>query len=193
MRVLLLDCEDSYTLNIYDYLMQCDLDVDIVLHQNVVLDEISNYTALVLSPGPKSPSGIPILNEVLKQYAQQLPILGICLGHQAIGMFYGHPLVKSEQPMHGISVKISTVKDPIFHNIDAENFIAMRYNSLAIAEKKDSELEVIAHDETGEIMACKHKTLPIYSFQFHPESIGTPQGLTLFQNWKKVVSKNYNN
>ena len=79
MRVLLIDCEDAYTLNIYDYLKQCDVDVDIVLHQNVVVDEIRNYAALVLSPGPKSPNEIPILTEVIMQYRWQLPILGICL------------------------------------------------------------------------------------------------------------------
>ena len=190
MRVLLIDCEDSYTLNIYDYLMQCDVDVDIVLHQNVIICEIRIYDALVLSPGPKSPSEIPLLTEVIMQYNRQLPILGICLGHQAIGMYFGHELIKSKLPMHGISVKITLAENPIFHNIDTGNFIAMRYNSLAIAENEGSELEVIGRDEFGEIMAFQHRTLPIYSFQFHPESIGTPDGLNLFQNWIKLITKN---
>jgi len=89
--------------------------------------------------------------------------------------------------MHGISVKIFVMKNLIFKNIDPENFRAMRYNSLAIAEREPSELQVIARDEAGEIMAFQHRSLPIYSFQFHPESIGTPQGLTLFQNWKNEI------
>lgn len=190
MRVLLIDCEDSYTLNIYDYLKQCDVVVDIVLHQNLVLDEIRNYAALVLSPGPKSPNEIPILTEVIMQYRRQLPILGICLGHQAIGMYFGHELIKSKLPMHGISVKIYMTENPIFNNIDTGNFIAMRYNSLALAENENSELEVIGRDESGEIMAFQHRILPIYSFQFHPESIGTPDGLNLFQNWIKLITKN---
>jgi anthranilate synthase component 2 len=81
-------------------------------------------------------------------------------------------------------------ENPIFNNIDTGNFIAMRYNSLALAENENSELEVIGRDESGEIMAFQHRILPIYSFQFHPESIGTPDGLKLFQNWIKLITKN---
>jgi len=187
VRILLLDCEDSYTLNIYDYLRQCSLEVEIIDHNKISIEDIKDYSGLVLSPGPKSPRELPILAQILEIYADQIPILGICLGHQAIGMYYGHTLVKSESPMHGISVKIFVMKNLIFKNIDPENFRAMRYNSLAIAEREPSELQVIARDEAGEIMAFQHRSLPIYSFQFHPESIGTPQGLTLFQNWKNEI------
>jgi len=189
MPCLLLDCDDSYTLNIYDYLKQCDLEVDVINHRVLSLDKIDAYDAIVLPPGPNSPNNIPILFEIMKEFAGRKPILGICLGHQAIGMYYGHSLIQSYKPAHGISVKISVADDAIFHNIDPKNLIVMRYNSLAIADNENSELRVIARDETGEIMALKHKTCHIYSFQFHPESVGTPQGLKLLENWKKQLTK----
>ncbi len=190
MTSILLDCDDSYTLNIYDYLMQCGFEVDVINHREVSLEKMEKFDSIVLSPGPNSPNQVPILFDILTTYADYKPILGICLGHQAIGMYYGHSLTPSRLPMHGISVKISTTRNPIFHNIDTENLMVMRYNSIAIADKEYSELEVIARDETGEIMAFKHKIHNIYSFQFHPESVGTPQGLKLIENWKKQLITN---
>lgn len=167
--------------------MQCGLEVDVINHRNISLDKIEKYDTIVLSPGPNSPKEVPIQFDIIKNFAGRKPILGICLGHQAIGMHYGHALTQSKEPMHGISVKISTTVNPIFHNIDVENLVVMRYNSLAIADKENSELEVIARDEAGEIMAFKHKTYNLFSFQFHPESVGTPQGLQLIKNWKKQL------
>ena len=190
MTSLLLDCDDSYTLNIYDYLMQSGLEVEVINHRDITLNKIEEYHSIVLSPGPNSPLEVPILIEIIKKFALRKPILGICLGHQAIGMYYGHSLIQSREPMHGISIKISTTKNPIFHNIDTEDLMVMRYNSLAIADKENSELEVIARDEAGEIMAFKHKKHNIYSFQFHPESVGTPQGLKLIENWKNQLITN---
>jgi len=187
MKVILIDCEDSYTLNIFDYLSQNGLEVVVKNYREIEIAEIGNYDAIVLSPGPNSPNQVPILFDILKTYADQKPILGICLGHQAIGMYYGHALVRSKQPMHGISVKIFELKGPIFHTIDNEILMVMRYNSLAVEDNEDSELEVIARDESREIMAFQHKSLPIFSFQFHPESVGTPQGLKLIENWKKQL------
>jgi anthranilate synthase component 2 len=190
MSNLLLDCDDSYTLNIYDYLKQCGLDVEVINYKNITLDNIEDFDSIVLSPGPNSPNEVPILFEIIKNFAGRKPILGICLGHQAIGMYYGHSLIPSREPMHGISVKISTTENPIFNNIDTENLMVMRYNSLAVGNKENSELEVIARDEAGEIMAFKHRTHIIYSLQFHPESVGTPQGLKLIENWKKQLIVN---
>lgn len=191
MTSLLIDCDDSYTLNIYDYLMQCGLEVDVINHKEVSLDKIEEYDTLVLSPGPNTPNEVPVLFEIIKKFSGCKPILGICLGHQAIGMYYGHSLTSSHIPMHGISVKISTTKSPVFHNIDTGNLMVMRYNSLAIVDKENSELEVIARDEAGEIMAFKHKKHNIFSFQFHPESVGTPQGLKLIENWKNQLITNH--
>ena len=190
MTCLLLDCDDSYTLNIYDYLKQCDLDVVVVNYKNISIENAAGYDSIVLSPGPNSPNEVPILFEIIKNVAGRKPILGICLGHQALGMYYEHELLPSKQPMHGISEKIYTTENPIFHNIDTSNLMVMRYNSLAIGDKENSVLEVIARDKVGEIMAFKHKSYNIYSFQFHPESVGTPQGLQLFKNWKKQLITN---
>ncbi|MBL7790070.1 MAG: aminodeoxychorismate/anthranilate synthase component II [Chitinophagales bacterium] len=187
MNALLLDCDDSYTLNIYDYLKQCGLVVDVINCRDIILDKILVYDTIVLSPGPNSPVDVPVLFGIIEKFAGYKPILGICLGHQAIGMYYGHTLVQSHNPIHGISVKISNRDDAIFHNIDTENLMVMRYNSLALQDKKESELHVIARDEAGEIMAVRHKRHNIYGIQFHPESVGTPQGLKLIENWKKQL------
>ncbi len=170
--------------------MQCGFEVDVINHREVSLEKMEEFDSIILSPGPNSPNQVPILFDILTTYADYKPILGICLGHQAIGMHYGHALVRSKQPMHGISVKISKAISPIFHSIDMENLMVMRYNSLAVEDKENSELEVIARDEIGEIMAFKHKMHNIYSFQFHPESVGTPQGLKLIENWKKQLITN---
>lgn len=187
MRLALIDCDDSFTLNIYDYLCQCHFRVDIVHHNNVEINALSSFHAIVLSPGPNSPLDLPILFDILNRYASIIPILGICLGHQAIGMYYGHELIASPNPMHGIPVKLYLEEDEIYHEIDKQSFLAMRYNSLAVNDSSDSELQVIARDDKGEIMAYRHKKHLIYSFQFHPESVGTVEGIKLFSNWKRII------
>lgn len=187
MKIVLLDCEDSFTYNIYDYLVQLGTEVDLIHYSKIDMNELVRYDAIVLPPGPKAPEDIPILFQIIDQYKSSIPILGICLGHQALGAYFGHKICLSKQPIHGISVKINTSKDPIFNSINKE-FMAMRYNSLMVEENEKSLLEVICRDEFGEIMGLKHPQFPIYSFQFHLESIGTPQGKILFQNWLEIIS-----
>lgn len=187
MKIILLDCEDSYTYNIYDYLLQCGTEIDFIHFSQIELEKLHEYNAIILPPGPKAPRDIPILFDIIDSYKSSIPILGICLGHQAIGMYFGHQIEKSKFPIHGISVKIVQENYSIFDGIEKENFKAMRYNSLTVLENLNSDLEVICRDEFNDIMGFKHKTFPIYSFQFHPESIGTPQGLFLFKNWIKSI------
>lgn len=185
--IALIDCEDSFTNNIYDYLRQVDASVDIILHSQCVVETLNNYDGIVLSPGPNSPEDIPLLFSIIDTFQGTKPILGICLGHQAIGMYYGHKLKKSTQPMHGIPTKIIVEKDEVFDQINIDHFEVMRYNSLCIEDYENSPLKVIARDVDGEIMGFKHKDFPIYSFQFHPESVGTPQGMILLRNWGKTI------
>lgn len=190
MRVLLVDCDDSFTLNISDYLKISGVDVSVINHANIKIEDLDsyNYSAIVLSPGPNRPEDIPVLNKIISKYYNNKPILGICLGHQALGMYFGYELGASKAPMHGISVLLKCSIDPIFEGIDSANFYAMRYNSLAISIPPPStEFTAICFIENGEIMGCKHGKYPIYSFQFHPESIGTPQGLQLLKNWVKII------
>lgn len=189
MNIVLLDCEDSYTYNIYDYLSQCGASVDLIHYEKISIDSLINYQAIILPPGPKAPHDIPILFEIIDKYKSSIPILGICLGHQAIGQYFGHTIEKSNFPIHGISVKINLENYSIFDDLEKEKFMVMRYNSLTVLENRSSDLEVICTDEFEDIMGFKHKEFTIYSFQFHPESIGTPQGLQLIKNWLKIILK----
>lgn len=189
MKIGLIDCDDSYTLNIADYLRQCHANVEVINHADTSVESLieKDFNAIVLSPGPKSPAGVPLLFDLIRYFETRIPILGICLGHQAIGLHYGMKIVHSEFPIHGSPVEIEFAEDPIFKNIE-KPFFGMRYNSLTMRSEDISPLEVTCRDIHGEIMGFKHKSFPIYSFQFHPESIGTPQGLTLFQNWINLIS-----
>ncbi len=182
MEVCIIDCDDSFTLNISDYLSQCLVSVKILHYKEATLEYLLPYQGIVLSPGPKKPSNIPILYQILDKFQDTKHILGICLGHQAIGEYYGHEVVKSHFPVHGIPKEIRSNDDEIFKNMP-DKWSAMRYNSLTVKPKIDSPLVQICHDEFGDIMGFKHSKKSIYSFQFHPESIGTPFGIILFQNW----------
>ena len=188
MKIGLIDCDDSYTLNIADYLRQCGAEVEVINHEVTSIDSLENkkFQALVLSPGPKKPSEVPILFEIIEHFETKIPLLGICLGHQAIGMYYGLEITRSSHPVHGSPVEIIISDDPIFKSIQRP-FFAMRYNSLTLNPAKNGGLKVICQDNDGEIMGLKHPILPIYSFQFHPESIGTPQGILIFKNWIELV------
>lgn len=187
MKTALIDCDDSFTWNIYDYLCQCGFQVNVIGHAEVNVAELRDYEAIVLSPGPNAPSDIPILFDIIDRYKAVKHILGICLGHQAIGLYFGHQIIHSKCARHGVPVKIVCDKNPIFANIDIQSVFVMRYNSLALDDFEDSELKVIARDEMGEIMAFEHTTYSLYSFQFHPESVGTVHGLQLFRNWRETI------
>jgi anthranilate synthase component 2 len=185
-KLLLLDNFDSFTYNLVDYLGQLGADCE-VIRNNVSLKEITKHTfeGIVLSPGPEMPKKAGCLLEVVDFYHQKLPILGICLGHQAIGEFFGAKLVKAQYPMHG---KISTIfcqKDTLFDKLP-NSFEVVRYHSLLL-ENLPSHLKSIAHTHKGELMAIRHNTLPIWGVQFHPEAILTQFGLEILRNWLENV------
>jgi anthranilate synthase/aminodeoxychorismate synthase-like glutamine amidotransferase len=180
--VLLLDNFDSFTYNLQDYLYQIGFECKVV-RNDVPLREIisKDYQAVVLSPGPGKPENAGNLLAVIDHYHDKLPMLGICLGHQAIASYFGASIRKAAGPMHG---KISVVKcypDPIFENIP-EHINVVRYHSL-ITENLPPFLRVLAHTSESEIMAFRHISLPLYGFQFHPEAILTENGLQLLKNW----------
>jgi len=181
--VLLLDNFDSFTYILNDYLLQCGLHTEVHRNNAISVAEIAakNYQAIVLSPGPDRPADSGIMNEVIHAFHASKPLLGICLGHQAIGEYFGAQLIKSNQPMHGKTSLIQHTSHPIFNNL--ENFEAMRYHSLLLQEVK-APLQIIAETAAQEIMGIAHETLPILGLQFHPESILTTSGLVLLQNWK---------
>ncbi len=184
--ILLLDNFDSFTYNIVDYLRRLGQDV-VVLRNDASLSEILSldFQALVLSPGPSHPHNSGIMPQVLGMYAATKPILGICLGHQAIGCYFGAKLCKALKPMHGKISNLRHSSKGIFADLP-QNFRVVRYHSLILSDLPDC-LEVHAGSEEGEIMAIAHKLLPIWGLQFHPEAALTEFGIKLLQNWLELL------
>lgn len=180
--ILLLDNFDSFTYNLVDYFTQLGQKVEVV-RNTTPLEEIVvyKYDAVVLSPGPETPDKAGNMMDVIDYYHKTHPILGICLGHQAIGEYFGGKVIKAIKPMHG---KISTIDaslSSLFLKIPPE-FSVVRYHSLILSNVPNI-VNVIALSKDDEIMAIEHKQLPIYGVQFHPEAILTEFGLDILKNW----------
>jgi anthranilate synthase/aminodeoxychorismate synthase-like glutamine amidotransferase len=146
-----------------------------------LLESGLQFDALVLSPGPQDPKHAGLLMDVIHKYYEHKPILGVCLGHQAIGEFFGATLVKAAFPMHGKVDSILHTQDELFHSVP-QTFSATRYHSLLLTQMPEC-LSVIAKSSKNEVMALKHKQLPIWGIQFHPESCQTEYGVTMIKNF----------
>jgi anthranilate synthase/aminodeoxychorismate synthase-like glutamine amidotransferase len=182
--ILLLDNYDSFTFILKDYLQQCNQEV-IVKENTDSLEEIisMDFSHVVLSPGPKTPQQSGCLMKVVEHCAvNNIPTLGVCLGHQAIGEYFGGTLKRSIKPMHGKVSPIKHLNHPLFEHIPA-TFNVCRYHSLIISDIDDTNLKCIATSREQEIMALAHVTLPLWGVQFHPEAILTQYGLPLLKNW----------
>jgi len=187
--LLLIDNYDSFTYNLFHYLGQ--LVAEVVVKRN---DEISAGEALamkpeaiVLSPGPCTPNEAGICLELIAKANGTLPILGVCLGHQAIGQVYGGKVVRAPAPMHGKLSRIHHTGKSVFRGLN-NDFLATRYHSLTIApESMPAALEVTATSEDGVIMGVMHKTHPVHGVQFHPESIASENGHALLQNFLRLA------
>lgn len=186
--VLLFDNYDSFTYNLNDYLLQLGAEVLVVRNDELTLEELIrlDISALVISPGPGRPEQSGILMQVLNHYADKLPILGICLGHQAIGIHFGAELTKAPLPMHGKVSLISANNHLMWNGIDKEHQVC-RYHSLALSLPLPPMLQVTATSDDGVIMALVHNTLPIWGLQYHPEAILTENGMSLLKNWLKLI------
>jgi anthranilate synthase/aminodeoxychorismate synthase-like glutamine amidotransferase len=191
MHVFLLDNYDSFTFNLYDYLLQtgvkCTVMRNDVFHPADLAD--LDIQGIVLSPGPKRPANAGCMMEVIDMFHQTVPILGICLGHQAIGEYFGAPLVKARVPMHGKTSPVLHNNHWLFEGIP-NPFQAMRYHSLLLESLDRTPLECIARTEENEIMALNHASLPLLGVQYHPESILTEYGFTMIQNWVRHIAGN---
>lgn len=184
--ILLVDNFDSFTYNLVDYLEQLNEQVT-VIRNDVHPDSIEweKFSHMVLSPGPESPEKANyLLNYVEKGIRNSLPCLGVCLGHQAINIYFKGTLKKGKKPMHGKISAISHQNDALFNGMTSP-FNVVRYHSLEI-DKLGNQLEVISLGPNEEIMAIKHQNKQIYGVQFHPESILTDFGLKIFSNWLKI-------
>lgn len=184
--LLLLDNYDSFTYNLYDYLAQLGLECK-VFRNDISLSILKKqaFTGLVLSPGAYTPKASNNLMLILEYYHDKIPVLGICLGHQAIGEFFGAKLVKAKLPMHGKLSRIECQKDILFKHLP-QKFKVVRYNSLLI-ENPNSVLRVIAETSSAEIMAIAHQNLPIWGLQFHPEAALTEYGLEILRNFVEQI------
>ena len=184
-RIAIIDNYDSFTYNLVHYLEEItDGVVDVFLNDQVSIDDLNAYDALVISPGPGIPSEAGLTLEIIKYFAGKKPILGICLGHQAIAEAFGGQLRQLDQVLHGV-VRVCTItkQDKIFKGIN-NKFETGRYHSWVPDEKTfPSCLEILATDEQDCIMVLKHKEHSIYAMQFHPESIMTPEGKLMLRNW----------
>lgn len=189
LQVLMVDNYDSFTFNIVQYLGELGAEVTVVRNDEITVDELQRrlddgrMDRLVISPGPCSPAEAGISVAAIQHFAGKLPILGVCLGHQAIGAALGGTVVRAQELMHGKTSVITTKQVGVFANLP-EQFTVNRYHSLAIRRSDcPPELEVTAWTEDGEIMGVKHKTLAIEGVQFHPESILTEHGHAMLKNF----------
>jgi anthranilate synthase/aminodeoxychorismate synthase-like glutamine amidotransferase len=184
MKILLLDNYDSFTYNLFDYLLQTGVECQVLRNDALSVDAIEqlDFHAIVLSPGPKRPEDAGEMMALIERFYNRVPILGICLGHQALGTFFGADLVKARLPMHGKTSRIRHNGHALFAAIP-EQFEVMRYHSLLLESLEETSLELIASTDEGEVMAIAHRFLPLWGVQFHPESILTEFGLTLIKNW----------
>ena len=185
MKILMVDNYDSFTYNIVQYFGELGAAVTVVRNDEVSLADIAAHapTHLVISPGPCSPAEAGISVAAIQHFAGKLPILGVCLGHQAIGAAFGGKIIRAQQLMHGKTSVISTTQQGVFAGLPAQ-FTVNRYHSLAIERSAcPAELELTAWTDDGEIMGVRHKSLPIQGVQFHPESILTEHGHAMLKNF----------
>lgn len=188
MNILLLDNYDSFTYNLYDYLLQTGARCKVLRNDAFVLEDLEtiDFQAIVLSPGPKRPQDAGLMMSVIKRYHHALPMLGICLGHQALGEFFGAKLVLAGEPVHGKTSLVEHEAAGIFSGIPSPLRV-MRYHSLVLESLAGTPLACTAQTRNGEIMALQHNSLPLTGLQFHPESILTEHGLTMLRNWVASV------
>ena len=183
--ILVIDNYDSFTFNLVQYIQQLGYDVHVVRNDTCTIEEIGKFKpkAILLSPGPGNPDGAGISMKVLAAFYQKIPILGVCLGHQIIGQYFGGEIIKAVQPKHGKVSKIQHDERTIFRGLPQAYTVA-RYHSLVVCRENVPEcLEISALSGDGEIMGIRHKHYPIEGIQFHPEAILTEHGLKLLENF----------
>lgn len=186
--ILLIDNYDSFTYNLYQYMLELGADVLVVRNDEVTIDEIVDLSPekIVVSPGPCTPDQAGISNDIIRYFGEKLPVLGVCLGHQCIGQTYGGVVESAGEIMHGKTSMVHHDGKGVFKGLP-NPFEAIRYHSLAVnRDSLPSILEVTAWTDNGIIMGLRHKTLPVEGIQFHPESIMTEVGHDLLRNFLEI-------
>ncbi|MEN9946027.1 MAG: hypothetical protein RLZZ293_413 [Pseudomonadota bacterium] len=189
--ILLIDNYDSFTYNLYQSLAMAGAKVLIVRNDKITIqaiEKLTNLTGIVLSPGPGHPNQAGICIEVIRQLGTKLPILGVCLGHQAIGVAFGGVVDLAPEVCHGKASIVNHQQSKLFYQV-ANNCAVARYHSLVICQENfPQELQIDASTNDGIIMAVSHRQLPIYGVQFHPESILTPDGQQIINNFVGICN-----
>ncbi len=193
MKILVFDNYDSFTYNLVHLVEKIThKKVEVYRNDKIPLEKVKDYDKIILSPGPGIPEEAGLLLPLIREYASSKPILGVCLGHQAIGQAFGGKLVNLSTVYHGVATEIqvasqeSGVRSPLFKGLP-DSIVVGRYHSWIVSDENfPDELEVTARDENNYIMALQHKKYDVQGVQFHPESILTPDGETILRNWLKA-------
>ena len=191
MKIILIDNYDSFTFNLFHYLSSLKVKVDVIRNDKINSKEIikKKYNRIVISPGPGNPNQSGNCLKIVESLYKNIPILGVCLGHQIIGQVFGSKIVQAKKLMHGKTSTIISKKKGILKDLP-KNFEATRYHSLIIEKKSLSkDLEITAETKDGLIMGIKHKNSNVHGVQFHPESIKTKLGLKILKNFIKYKNK----
>ena len=184
MKVLVIDNYDSFTYNLVHYLEELNCDVTVKRNDQLTLKEVDAYEKIVLSPGPGIPEGAGLLKAVIKRYAPTKSILGVCLGQQAIGEVFGGQIVNLEEVYHGVHTDITVcVEDEVLFNNMGKTIEVGRYHSWVVKTPLPEDLIATSFDEHGQLMSLRHKTYDVCAVQYHPESILTPNGKKILENW----------
>ena len=183
MKVVIIDNYDSFTYNLSHLIKELGAEVTVLRSDQFKLEELEQFNKIVLSPGPGIPSEAGLLLDVIRTYAGKKPILGVCLGHQAIGEVFGGKLVNLSEVFHGVATPCHIlVDDPIFSGLERTITIG-RYHSWVVSKEAFPDCLEITAEIDGQVMALRHKTLNVRGIQFHPESVLTPDGKKMIQNW----------
>lgn len=184
MKTIIIDNYDSFTYNLAHMVADLGSDVGVVRNDQFELQQLADFDNIILSPGPGIPSEAGLLLDVIRTYAGLRPILGVCLGHQAIGEVFGGHLINLDDVFHGVATEGTQFGNDYIFNGLPERITMGRYHSWVVAKEGLPDcLEITAESDEGQIMGLKHKELNIHGIQFHPESVLTPDGRTIIKNW----------
>ena len=185
MKILVIDNYDSFTYNLVHYLEDLNCEVTVYRNDEFDIDEVKKFDKILLSPGPGIPDEAGLLKEVIKTYSPTKSILGVCLGQQAIGEVFGGSLINLEKVYHGVATNVNILVDDetLFEGLEKQIEVGRYHSWVVNAEDFPESLEITSLDENGQIMSIRHKKYDVRGVQFHPESVLTPDGKKMLENW----------